>query len=455
MDRISYFKKAVKAGACYYKTWLIDAMAIVDLPAKPEIINPEIMLHPGLRGDEPARFPHEEHPYQLFQFNKDAVFYDPETEQWTAVEGYKQGVPFFSFKEEISLVPGDLANVDRNLTTWIGNVLVNQCVLCYPFGDTIPFQQGNFSIKAVEAIIAEKLTSLPEDPNAVRDKTKIYVDILEKYYYDAAYSLSGWTQLAIPAATPYTLMTDPNIRKRRLELLKEYEDQLDDPTIIAKIMGELIQMDKNFQANDPEGGYLQPGKSFDIVRAKALLMYGIETDPITGKVILIDRPLSEGWDLEQLPYMINSLVTGSFGRGAMTALGGEAAKFIARFFMNTTISMDDCGVKYGMSRFISKKSKDGYLGASVVGPAGKAILISNDNFAEYADTVTEVFSPQYCQAGSPNFCTKCIGQRYKEKPDSLGANAVDLGSTIMLIMMKLMHGVAIKTMKWNWAATAE
>lgn len=455
MDRIEYLKLAVKAGACYYKTWLIDAMAIVTFPPKPEMVDAVIIEKPGLRGDEPARYPHEEHPYQLFDFKGTPVFLNPANNEWTAVEGYTVGKPFFSFKEEVVLEPGDLANVKEKLTTWIGNMLVNQCVLCYPFGDVIPFQRGAFSISSVEKIIASKLESIPADLNLPRDSTKIYVDILEKYYYDAAYSLSGWTQLAIPAATPYTLVTDPAIRKRRLELLNEYKDQLDDPTIIAKIMAELIKMDKAFQANDPEGGYLQPGKSFDIVRAKALLMYGIETDVTNGKVILIDKPLTEGWDLNALPHMVNSLINGSFGRGAMTALGGEAAKFIARFFLNTALTMDDCGVKYGSVRLIAKGDRDLYIGASVVGQGGAAILISNENFDQFAGKPTEVFTPLYCQAGKPNFCAKCVGQRYKGKPNSLAAEAVDIGSILMYIFMKLMHGVAVKTYKWNWRATAE
>lgn len=453
MDRIEYLKKAVKAGACYYKTWLIDAMGIVTFPDKPEMVETRIIEKPGLRGDEPRRYPHEEHPYQLFNFNGTPVFLDPDNGEWTAVEGYKPGQALFSFKEEIQLKAGDLVNLSKDITTWIGNMLVNQCVLCYPFGDIIPFQQGRFSLGNIEKIIASKLESLPP-MGTERDPTKIYVDILEKYYYDAAYSLSGWTQLGVPAATPFTLVTDPNIRKRRLELLNEYKDQLDDPTIIAKIMSELIAMDKAYQANDPEGGYLQPGKSFDVVRAKALLMFGIERDVTNGKVILIDRPLTEGWDLEKLPYMVNSLIDGSFNRGAMTALGGEAAKFIARFFLNTTLTSDDCGVKYGVRRTLMRGSKDIYLGATIL-DAGKQIIISEDNWGNYEGKQVEIFTPQYCQEKAPNFCAKCVGQRYKGKPNSLSAQAVDIGSILMYIFMKLMHGVAVKTHKWDWRATAE
>lgn len=455
MDRVEYLKKAVKHGACYYKTWLIDSMGIVDFPPKPETVAAEIIPAPGLRGDEPPRFPHEEHPYQLFDFKGTPVFLNPESNEWEPVEGYKKGRAFYTFKEEIQLAPNDIANVKEPITTWVGNLLVNQCVLCYPFGDLIPFQMGQFSISKVEKIIASKLESLPENGEA-RDETKIYVDILEQYYYDAAFSLSGWTQLAVPAATPYTLTTDPAIRKRRIELLNQYKDQLDDPAIIAKIMEELIEMDKAFQANDPEAGYLQPGKSFDVVRAKAFLMYGIERDfNDPNKIVLIDRPLTEGWDLEKLPYMVNSLIDGSFYRGAMTALGGEGAKFIQRFFLNTNIIMEDCGVTYGIGAVLKDKDKDEYIGASVVGPGGKRLEITEENYSSFTNKPLQLFSPMYCKAKKPNFCVKCLGARYRGKPNSPAALASVIGSVLMYIFMKKMHGVALKTKKWDWRATAE
>lgn len=455
MDRIQYLKHAVKAGACYYKTWLIDSMGIVDLPPKPETVDATINPSPGLRQDEPPRYPHEEHPYQLFDFKGTPVFLNPTTNEWEPVDGYKKGAPFFRFKEEINLEPGDIANVKEPITTWIGNLLVNQCVLCYPFGDLIPFQMGQFSIKKVEAIIAAKLESLP-DVGQARDETKIYVDTLENYYYDAAYSLSGWTQLAVPAASPHTLITDPKIRKRRIELLNEYKDQLDDPAIIAKIMQELIDMDVAFQADDPEGGYLQPGKSFDVVRAKAFLMYGIERDfNDPNKIVLIDRPLSEGWDITKLPYMVNALIEGSFYRGAMTALGGEGAKFIQRFFLNTNIIEEDCGVKYGKSAILKPKERDDYLGASVVGPGGSRIELTEDNYDQHVGKPLQIFSPQYCKTKRPNFCVKCLGARYRGKPNSPAALASVIGSVLMYIFMKKMHGVALKTKKWDWRATAE
>lgn len=455
MDRIEYLKKAVKAGACYYKTWLIDAMGIVDYPPKPESVAAVLTPNPGIRGDEPTRYPHEEHPYQLYDFNGKPVFLNPESGEWEPVDGYKKGSPFFSFKEEIDLVPGDIANVKEPVRTWIGNFFVNQCVLVYPFGDLIPFQLGEFSISKVEKIIASKLESVP-DHGQPRDETKIYVDILEKYYYDAAFSLSGWTQLAVPAATPYTLTTDPAIRKRRIELLNQYKDQLDDPAIIAKIMDELIEMDKAFQANDPEAGYLQPGKSFDVVRAKAFLMYGVERDfNDPNKIVLIDRPLTEGWDLEKLPYMVNSLIDGSFYRGAMTALGGESAKFIQRFFLNTNIIEEDCGVTWGINQILREVDKDNYLGASVVGPAGKRIEIDDSNYMSFVGKPVQIFSPMYCQAKKPNFCVKCIGARYRGKPNSPAALASVIGSILMYIFMKKMHGTALKTKKWDWKGTAE
>ncbi|UCR74627.1 RNA polymerase beta subunit [Pectobacterium phage vB_ParM-25] len=457
MLKRDYFLKALRAGAYQYKEWMVECFAMVALPNRPEVENlitaKELMIQDPygkiVYDNEPDRYAFERYPYQLFKDDDRVVFFDRDTQAWEPLQEVRLNYPFFRFKDEITLNKGDLVNVDRELTTWYGNVVVNQTILCHSFGATIPFMAGQIKIGAIESKIAELLTSTPEQGEE-RDATKIYTDDLEKKYYQAAYSVTGWCQLAAPAATPYTILTDKNIIKRRNELLEQYKDQLHDATVVAKIMGELKDMDKAFQDQDPEKGFLKNGKDFDITRMKSYVMHGIERDfNDPNKITVIDRSLAEQWDIKRLPQMANSLIDGSYSRGFLTALGGEAAKFLSRFFLNTNIAEDDCGSTLGVEHIIDADNASGYLWAYAL-VNGKMVQVTPTNIEQFYGKPTVMRSPQFCNTVDGNFCVKCLGERYVDSRQSLSSLATETGNVFMSLMMSAMHGKAVKTEKWNW-----
>jgi hypothetical protein len=333
----------------------------------------------------------------------------------------------------------------------VGNVLVNQTVLCHSFGDRISFVTGQVNIGKIEDKIAALLQTPPEDL-ADRDPKAIYTDELEKRYYPAAYSMTGWCQLSAPAATPYTIVTAPDMVEFRKALYEKYKDQLDNPAIVAKIMGELVKHDVEFQSQDPEKGFLRPGtKDFDVVRAKAYISHGIEYDfENRNKITVIQNALSEQWDINKLPEMANSLIDGSFNRGAMTALGGEAAKFIGRFFLNTIIAEDDCGSKLGFKHQITKDNEAGFHWAYFFDEKNNLTLMTPEMAKNYIGKTFIFRSPQFCHTTDGNFCVKCMGRRFENSRTMLASLATEVGSVIMGIQMSAMHGKSLKVEHWDW-----
>lgn len=462
MKKHEYFLTAVRHGAYQYKSWIIECFGIVhllDMPQAPdltlykddnEVNYKTVNLAPPKAGCRviAERYPFEQHPYQLFKKDELVVFFNREKQDWDVLQGAKIGAPFFDFKEEIEVKKGVIVNANKDCVTWIGNVLVNQMILVYPFGDIIPFVRGRVNIAEIEDIIARNLLSIPEDDKD-RVPNGIYGDILDEYYYFSALSLAGLTELAAPAATPYTLVTSPEIRKLRKKLLEENIDKLDDPTVIAGIMKQLIEADKEFCAKDPEKGFLEPGKMFDVVRAKSYLMYGIEFDfEDRSKVTLIEKSLSEGWDITKLPEMVNSIVDGSYSRGKNTALGGEAVKFIVRFFLNCLITEDDCGSQNTLPVLLTKDNLGGYLGSYIM-EKPKMVCLENDNAKPYLGKVIQVRTPLYCNTKDGCYCLKCLGQRFENSKTALAVLASEVGSILMDIFMQRMHGVALKVEPWD------
>lgn len=464
MNKLDYFLRALNGGAYLYKEWIIECFGIVRLLPKP---NGELVRYSAIPADEKESLPYrftdepdlyafEKYPYQLFNDNGKVVYADPEENAWVELEELTARMakrePFFRFLDRISLPKRAIPNLLEAIeNTTYGNLLLNMVVLVYSFGDRIPYQSGKFSLKKVEMIIAELTQSLPEEGQP-RDPKAIYVDELDQRYYHAAYSTTGWMSLGVPAATPYTITVSPEIRKLRKELLEKYIDDLQNPATIAKIMKALIDADKDFQANDPDKGFLQPGKTFDVVRAKQFLMHGIEYDfTDRSKITVIERSLSEQWDITKLPQMANSLIDGSYNRGAMTALGGELAKVFQRFFLSTVISMEDCKTKLGRFRDLDKDNIQSYHGTYAQGP-NKDVLITIDNEKEFIGKRVLLRSPMYCAATEGNFCIHCMGENFRNREQSLPAVATEIGNRLMYIMMSRMHGVALKVEKMDWKA---
>lgn len=454
MLKRDYLLAALNGGSYLYKGWVIDVFGVVALPKRPDgFADAELAgdEHRLIFSDEPKRQQFEEYPYQLFLEGEQIVFFNPQENVWDVLQGAEPGKAVFNFKDTIELQPDDLVNVKEPVKTLVGNVMVNQTVLCHSFGGRIPFQTGKISMGKVEDKIAQLLRTPPENGEE-REPGMIYTDELEKKYYPAAYSMTGWCQLATPAATPYTIVTSPEMKDLRKRLLEQYRDQLDDPAIVAKIMKELVAKDVEFQSQDPEKGFLRPGtKDFDVVRAKTYLMHGIEYDfEDHNKITVIENALDEGWDLTKLPQMANSLIDGSFNRGAMTALGGEAAKFISRFFLNTVISEDDCGSTLGVKHIITKDNEPGFHWAYFIGEGNKAILMTPEMAAASHGKELLFRSPLFCKTGDGNFCVHCLGKRFENSRTALGSLATEVGSILMSIMMSRMHGVALKTERWDW-----
>lgn len=425
MDKKTYFLKALGSETYKYKRWVLSAFSVVMAGE----IDPNTII-----------------PYQIVPGDSTWMFYNPEDGmQLTAIDGTSISEPPFRFDEIITLEPGAIANVDRKVETTYGNLLVNQLVLVYAFGDKIPFMEGRITVPRIEKIIEGRLRDNPKE-GEVEEPNAIYVFEYQRYN-EAMFSLAGYTQLCVPSATAKTMTTDPKIKERRAELLEQNKDRLHDPVVQAHIDAELIAMDKAWLKGDPGEGFYIKDKSYDIVRKKTFLLQGSEQGfGVQGEVI--PTSLNEGWDVKYLPAMGNSLREGSYNRGALTALGGEATKFNYRIFQNTVISEEDCGSTFGMEIVLSKDDKDAYLSNSVVTPSG-SVEITEQNFESFVGKKIRIRSPIYCRTSGANFCATCMGKKVASTPNAISTYAADIGSTFMYIMLKSMHGKSLTLAKFD------
>lgn len=427
MLKRDFFLEAVRNEAYRHKVWVFNMFSITRQTEGPN---------------------KNESGYQLLRGEKHYYYLDDE-ENPVYLEDTDINEPPFRFKEEVSLSTGELPNVDRDLTTTYGNVLFNMVVLVYAFNDKISFKTGLIKTKAIEAEIEKRLISDGEKP-VINNKTienPIYVSEFLNYV-DAIMSLEGYSQLCVPSASRRSLTSDPELHKRRDELLEKYKDRLNDPSVVAKIEEELIAIDKAWIKGDISEGFYHQDKSFNVIRKKMHMLGGYESafgqDGRTVKNSLV-----EGWNLDDFPTLVNSLREGTYNRGAETQLGGVAAKTINRMFQNTRISEEDCGSTLGIDHEVTEKNKNEYIGFYRVMANGSPEAINEGNVDKYVNKTLTMRSPMFCKTSRANYCKTCLGNANSENPTGLGSLAGAVGSQLLYIKMKKMHGTSLKTVPFD------
>lgn len=331
--------------------------------------------------------------------------------------------------------------------TRVGTLFVNYYCLGSVFKRRIPYQDGSISISKLESIVASKL--IDRKPHEPIIPEAIYPEEA-KLFSSACTSLGGFATIANPSATKYTMVPTPGIQELRAKLLEQNKDKLHDPAVIAAIEKELVEYDKAFQAQDPEGGFYINAKAFNVSRKKLYVMHGLEQPEVSdGKTTLITNSLSEGWDPTKLPAMIDSLRDGSYNRGAMTALGGEAVKFIFRIFATTKITEEDCKSTLGIPTLLTKENSKTYMGNTIILANKTQVKLNEKNISSYIGKQVLVRSPGFCKTGNANFCMACLGESLRGSENALAALASEVGSKMLAIFMAKMHGTALVTVPWD------
>lgn len=396
------------------------------------------------------------YPYRLVQLPNAHYFVNPDnTEELVLIEDSVAGAPLFTRNEFIHLEPDDLANITEPTDTCYGNVLANQIMLVRPFHNKIPFMTGRISVKKIEAIIEKRLQERPVDWNETHqasDETNphtapIYIDEYLKYC-DGTFSLVAYTQLFTPADTRKTMTAPPGVTEYRNKLIAENKGRLHDRAVVADIAKKLQQYDAQYLKGDRGKDFLTSKKSLEVVRPRLFLMYGAETG-IEEKVDidLIERSLTEGWDVSKFPSMNNALRAGSFNRGKQTELGGEAVKDLFRASGNLKISSPDCGSNVGLPSFFKESDASRVVGFSAINGDGSVTKITNENVNDYLGKTIYLRSSMTCKNDHTDYCAVCLGDRLANNPTSLSMAVADYGSAFLGIFLSAAHSKGIQVQK--------
>lgn len=434
MNKIEYFKAAMKSGLYKSRPWLISAFS--------------------LTREAPNKY--LEDPYYLRLVNLPTGHFYVSEEASTGTLKLEKIIdatpnqPLFSFKDTLTVDHELCENVDTSITTTIGQVLFNLIVLVHAFGSRFPFKTGRVAVSDLEKVIAAKLKDTPEE-NTERDPKYFYVDEYIKFC-NALFFLPVLSQLCVWSNTEKNVTAPSGLKEFKKQLLIKYEGKLHDPVELTKFEKELSDFDNEYLKDDPSNGTFISGKIKNNARKKMFLTMGatmgFETSMDVDPVI---NSLNEGWpkDPKQFTAMMNNSRAGSYSRGKETQKGGVAFKVLLRAVGNIKIIDTDCGSKLGIRRIFDQTNSKKLLGREILIENNWKLIESEEEASKYVGKKIIVRSPMFCKLDGDNLCKHCAGQRLSQNPTGVSMALTNVSSIIMTDNLKVMHGSVLSTAKMD------
>jgi len=420
-----YFVEAMKAEAWRHRIWIYSVFNVVDHNQSP---------------NQDDRW-----PYRIYAKDQQLWFVDPQNQmELSLLRGSRLDTPLLGVKETFTLRVGDLPNVQTDVLTTYGNALFNAVVLCMPFGDLIPYVNKKLKAKDVEKLFVSKIVSDPA-PGEELPAGKVSVSQVHKHLAAMHDVIQNLDKLCVQSVSPHMLEVSPEVIELRDRLLEENKDRLNDLTVVASIVKQLIEADKASFKDDPALGFFIKDKQFAVARFRTKIMHGIEFSfDGDGTFELVTKSLSEGWDFKMFPALNNSLRDGSYNRGAKTALGGEAVKFFYRRYQNSRYVQGDCGTEITVPKRVTKVNASRLVGNYYV-DQGRVIKITPESIGGLIGTTLQMRDPGGCRAGMLDYCSVCFGESLEDSPEMIANITAEVASRFMSIFMAKMHGTQLRT----------
>lgn len=428
MLKSEYFIQATKAGLHMKLAWCISAFA-------------ETAISDDWKQDPyVGRLVHQPDGYYVIDEQKSLI----------KIDDAQPNTPAFNVAEKIQLKSGDIPNLSQDIETTYGDLFFNWVAIVYPFGSKIPYLAGASSVDRVTSIYVPKMQDDP--PQGQEPDANVFYTFEHLKFAEALSYLRGMSQLFVWSVTKRTILPPPGLAEYKKKLLEENAGNLTNLATIAEIKKKLAAFDAEWLKGDPGGEkFLSSKKSREVVRMKKLLMHGEEVGMQENAVsgVLIENSLLQGWDIDKFPEMMDSLRSGSFNRGAQTALGGVSVKWLQRATANLRVTVDDCGSTFGFDQMVDKSEVDRLVGRTII-EDGKLVKIADKEQAgTYLGKVVYVRNPQTCKLPFTDYCKTCLGDKLSINEYGLSSSATELTSGLMGMFMAAMHGKQLATQRMS------
>ena len=348
-----------------------------------------------------------------------ASYHDKETNQ------FRQS-PFVP-TELITLTNKEYKYVDGKVETTTGMLLFNRYVL--ERTGIIPVL--GYWNKPMDKDGLEDLTA---EVNNLAIQDKITIDQLGQYI-DSRDRLGFWCAAFLSVSiTPSLIRPMDNVNKRKAELFKQYEKEInsDNPVLqtmtVNKIENELMGLVRENLKNDSGYDLYRSGDgNLDNNYKTINVMRGSVFNNATKKYDVVESSLMDGVKKKDITPFANSVLAAAYPSAVGTADAGYMAKIILALLQSEHIDPNpesDCGTTKTIPITITKKNAK-YILFRYINDNGKKVLTDLHNVKNYIGRTVQIYSPQCCERDA--ICGKCAGRLFH----NLGVTNIGLLTTQM------------------------
>ena len=298
----------------------------------------------------------------------------------------------------------------------------------------------NIDSKLVYALIEDRITT---------DQLKRYLIKTQKMMpYVAIYSY-GYTEKMLTCTKV--------LNKKKKELIKKYEKEINDGDIIAcsKIEKELLDYAREYLGDDPSLDMFMSGArgSWENNFKNMFVMKGAIKDPDPNakkKYNIVTSNYMDGVSKDEYSILCNSLAAGPFARANNTSNGGYWEKLIIPAYSDVVLAKpgSDCGTSDYITVNLDKSNISLYMYSFII-EGSKLVELNSTNMDKYIGKRVKFRFSSMCEYKNC-VCNACIGNLYyKTGKQNIGNNLSMIASTLKNISMKSFHDSQEKVTKMD------
>lgn len=278
---------------------------------------------------------------------------------------------------------------------------------------------------------------------------KITVDQLKNFIIQSQI-LMGCCSALSPSHTEAMFAMEEPIAKRKAELTKKYQKELDNGNLVVmkKMENELIDYAKDILKDDPALDMYDSGarSTYDNNFKNMYIMRSGVTGT-TGDVKIVTSSYIEGMDKKDFVAINDSSTMGPYRRSKLTSNGG----YTERLLMNSTSVLkvlpkgSDCGTKDYIEVSLDKKNIKDWYYSFIIENNGSLTELTPEVSNKYIGKIVKMRFSSLCKAKNGCICEKCAGTLFNRIGiQNIGIVTSILGSSLKNKQMKSFHDSVIE-----------
>lgn len=346
----------------------------------------------------------------------------------------KVSKPRFKPNDKLILLPSEYFVKEKTETT-VGRLIFNkyiveriglQSILGYV---NMVLHNGNIGVmesKLSKALIEDRMTM------------KQYVDYIN-------YRETLGMQLHSVISTSFTNKTiriPPPVKKRKDELFKKYDKELNDGDIVIaeKIEKELVDMTKDYLQGDPGLDLYDSAAKGNFGNFKNMMIFkGATLNNTTGKYEIVRSAFMDGVQKQDIASNGDSVVSGAYPKAVGTQESGYLTKQLLAAMQAEVLDEkgSDCHTNMTIEIKLTDKDAKDFLYRYIV-ENGKYVCLTPEIIDKYIGKKINLRSPMYCVGD--HICNICAGDlNYKLNNLNIGLGCPKISNTLLKLGMKQFH----------------